>query len=341
MKRNLWTRVVLALSVVTIGVPVAVSGHGEPSDVEFALQGPAFAPGVANPALVSPEWVKKGISYPKALGHPDLRVQMDQNLYDALTPMIESYAKEHRLRVLIEKGTCGTSSGPIERKEADMAGFCCPPAPYDRLPGIVFHTIGIVPTVLITHPDNPIDTVSFGEVQRIYSGTIRSWKELADPKAKSLSGSIQPVARLHCETRPGHWRNILDNKDLFVPHTLFVASIPDMMDAVAANPDSFGWVSRWVVELKENKGRVKRLKLNGVDADDTQAVAQGKYPYYKTMNLTTWEGAAAKFTANQIIDHLLNKFDQVTQKAYIVHANLLRQNKWLFSGNELIGKPEK
>ncbi|MBF0136601.1 MAG: substrate-binding domain-containing protein [Magnetococcus sp. DMHC-1] len=329
------------LVALTTGLSVAVSGFGEQSDVEFALRGPAFTPGAPDPALVSPEWIHKKISYPKAVGHLDLRIQMDQNLFDALTPIIENYAKEKNLRVQIEKGTCGTSSGPIERKEADMAGFCCPPAPYDRLPGIVFHTIGIVPTVLITHPDNPVGSVSFGEVQKIYAGKIRSWKELSDPKSKSMTGSIQPVARLHCETRPGHWRDILDNKNLFFQQTIFVASIPDMVDAVAANPNAFGWVSRWVVENQANKGRVKFVKLGGVDPDDTQAVAQGRYPYFKVMNLTTWEGAAAKPQANQVIDYLLNQFNQVKQQAFIVHASQLRQNKWIFSGNELIGMPAK
>ncbi|MBF0428224.1 MAG: hypothetical protein HQL94_04820 [Magnetococcales bacterium] len=222
-----------------------------------------------------------------------------------------------------------------------MAGFCCSPAPFDRLPGIVFHTIGIVPTVFITHPGNPITNVSFGEVQKIYSGEIREWKELADPQAKTLQGTIRPVARLHCETRPGHWRDILDNKNLFLQQTHFVSSIPDMVDAIAANPNGFGWVSRWVVEDAANKGRVKWLKLNGVDADDVQAVASGKYPYFKVMDMTTWEGTPANPKANQLIDSLLNHFDSVQQKAFIVHATQLRQNGWLFEGNELIGKPTK
>ncbi|MBF0308945.1 MAG: hypothetical protein HQL56_05405 [Magnetococcales bacterium] len=329
------TCAVLALAL--ISVTTVQAGQ---SDIDFAIQGPAFLPGKADPTLVSPQWVKKGITYPEGGGKPDLRIEMDQNLYDALTPIVESYGRDNHLEIRINKGTCGTSSGPLSKKESDMAGFCCPPAPYDRLPGIVFHTVGIVPTVFITHPDNPVTNITFGEVQKIFTGEIREWQELSDAKAAGRKGTIRPVARLHCETRPGHWRDILDNKNLFLQQTHFVSSIPDMVDAVAANPDAFGWVSRWVVENPANKGRIKWLKLDGVDADDAKSVAAGKYIYYKVMNMTTWEGAAANAKADRLIEHLLTRFDPAKHASFIVHANVLRQNGWMFEGNELIGKPK-
>ncbi|MBF0272271.1 MAG: hypothetical protein HQL98_09440 [Magnetococcales bacterium] len=309
------------------------------SDLDFALQGPSFEPGKPNPKLVTPEWIQKGITHPTG-GEPfDLQIEMDQNLYEALTPLVEQYAAGRGLKVRINRGTCGTSSGPLAKKEADMAGFCCPPASYDRLPGIVFHTIGIVPTVFITHPGNPVTRITFGEVQKIYSGDLREWRELSDPAAREMTGTIQPVARLHCETRPGHWREILDNKSLFFQYALFVSSIPDMVDTVASNPNAFGWISRWVVEKPTNKGRVRWLKLNGVDPDDTQAVSEGKYPYFKVMNMTTWEGAGASPLADRLIDHLLNRSDPAQNAAFIVPASALRRHGWRFDGNELIGTP--
>ncbi|MBF0214979.1 MAG: hypothetical protein HQM00_15690 [Magnetococcales bacterium] len=334
MNSYCWTRFLLILMVFLPGLV-----QGGQSDIDFALQGPAFEPGKPNPRLVSPEWIKKGITHPPGAGKVDLIIEMDQNLYDALTPIVEQYAREHHLEVRVNKGTCGTSSGPLAKKQSDMAGFCCPPASYDRLPGIVFHTIGIVPTVFLVHPDNPVERVTFGEVQKIYSGDLREWSELSDPKAKGKSGMIQPVARLHCETRPGHWRDILDNKNQFLQQTHFVSSIPDMVDAVAVHPEGFGWVSRWVVEKPGNRERVKMVRLNDTDADDAQAVAAGKYPYFKVMNMTTWEGAGANPLADRLIEHLLNRFDQVKQAGFIVHAKELRRHGWRFEGNELIGMP--
>ncbi|MBF0419308.1 MAG: hypothetical protein HQL78_03995 [Magnetococcales bacterium] len=314
--------------------------QGGASEIDHTLQGPAFVPGKPNPALVTPDWIAKGITHPASAGPVDLIVEMDQNLYDALTPIIERYGKENKLAIRINKGTCGTSSGPLSKKEADMAGFCCPPAPFDRLPGIVFHTIGIVPTVFIVHPSNPLTDIRFAEVQQLFNGTIHDWNELADPKAKSVNGAIQPVARLHCETRPGHWRDILDNKNMFQQQTHFTSSIPDMVDYVATSPLAIGWVSRWVVELPANKGRVKVLHLDGVDADDAKAVAAGRYPYYKVMNVSTWTGAAANPRADRLVETLLNHPDQLGNAAFIAHAKDLRQNGWRFDGNELIGKPQ-
>ncbi|MBF0191827.1 MAG: hypothetical protein HQL99_11920 [Magnetococcales bacterium] len=319
----------------------SVSAQAGQSDLDFALRGPSFEPGKPDPRLVTPEWIRKGITHPSDGQRFDLHIEMDQNLYDALTPLVEQYAAGNGLKVRINRGTCGTSSGPLAKKQADMAGFCCPPASYDRLPGIVFHTIGIVPTVFITHPSNPVTRITFGEVQKIYSGELREWRELSDPAAREMPGAIQPVARLHCETRPGHWREILDNKNLFFQNSLFVSSIPDMVDTVASNPHAFGWVSRWVVEKPANKKRVRWLKLDGIDPDDTRSVAEGKYPYFKVMNMTTWEGAGANPRADRLIDHLLNGADPTRDAPFIVHAHALRRHGWPFDGNELIGIPNR
>jgi phosphate transport system substrate-binding protein len=311
---------------------------GASQSFDKSLQGPKFSkPGDAK-GLVNANWKSKKITYPKSVGKPDIFVSLDQHFYPAAKPVIENYAKTHGLNVVIHEGTCGTSAGMVTTKAADITGYCCPPALSDRLPGLVFHTIGLIPNVLITHHDNPIRSVSQGEAQKLFSGAITSWQKLSDKMAKSYKYNVNPVTRLHCKIRPGHWRILLDNEDLHSPMIHNVSSIPDMKEIVAADPFSIGFIARWQMTTKELQ-RINMLKLNGIHPDDHKAVAQGRYPLYNVLNISTWSGSAYKQKAEKLVHHLIKYQDRYDPKMYIIPAKKLKAAGWVFYGNELIGEP--
>ncbi|MBF0381932.1 MAG: hypothetical protein HQL69_12995 [Magnetococcales bacterium] len=306
--------------------------------MDKTLQGPKFSqPGEAK-GLVEDTWLKKKVNYPKSVGKPDIFISLDQHFYPAAKPIIESYAKTNGLKIVLHEGTCGTSAGMVFKKAADITGYCCPPALTDRLPGLVFHTVGIIPNVLITHKENPVKNISGSEAQKLFSGDISSWQKLADKRAKSYKYSVNPVTRLHCKIRPGHWRILLDNEDLHSPMIQNVSTIPDMKDAVSADPYSVGFIARWLMTKKELQ-RLNMLNLNGIDPDDHKAVAQGRYPLYNVLNVSTWSGGGYSRKAEKLVQHLLKQQDKFDPKMYIIPANKLKASGWLFNGNELIGEP--
>jgi hypothetical protein len=152
--------------------------------------------------------------------------------------------------------------------------------------------------------------------------------------------AVHPIARLHCPVRPGHWRLLLDNEELFSPDMTDVGAIEDMVRVVAADPQAMGYETLWMVRHHQALGKVKPVRLNGVNPDDGEALAQGRYPLYRVYNVTTWEGAAGNPLAGELVRHLLDRAQAVDSRFSMVSFNRLRERGWRFEGDELVGAPE-
>ena len=188
------------------------------------------------------------------------------------------------------------------------------------------------------HPDNPVNDITLEEARQIFMGETYRWSEL-NVKGEDLP--IQPIGRLHCKLRPGHWRLLLENEDLFSPGLLEVGAIPDMITRVSDHIMSIGYETSWMIHLLKDHGKVKKLKIDGYDPDDLSGLASGKYPLYRVYTLTTWEGEEVEnFEAQQLVDFLLKQTEQLRSKMSIVSSDRLRKAGWKFQGNELVGVPE-
>lgn len=305
------------------------------------LEGKAFSD-PSKQVQMPEEWIKKSIIYDKNNQGADLVISFNQQNYHTFLPIIQDYAKKHDLNIKISEGTCGNSAGVLANKAVDMAMFCCPPGENDRLPGIIFHTLGVTPIALLVHPDNPIGDVTLKIARDIFSGEIHKWSELRDasgqPGANLL---VRSVGRLHCKRRPGHWKLLLDNIDLFSPRLSEVGAIPDMISVVSANPGAIGYETLWMAHHRYREiGRVKALKIDGLAPDELEHLISGKYPLYRVFSITTWEGKGlANPHAQKLVDYLLKKTEQLENKLGIIPAFRLRKAGWKFEGNELVGEP--
>jgi hypothetical protein len=194
-----------------------------------------------------PEWVKKPITNEKWADKADVSVTLEQDVYQMILPLIQKYAKQRGLKISVKEGTCGISAGMLARKAVDVGGFCCPPGREDRLPGLSFHTLGIVAKAFLVHPENPVESVSAMELRDIFQGKLYRWSQLKTRNGKpGPQWVIRSIGRLHCPLRPGHWRLLLDNPDLFSPRLYEVGSMPDMIAQVSANKGAIGWeVPAW------------------------------------------------------------------------------------------------
>lgn len=287
-----------------------------------------------------PEWGEAPVVYERWAAGADLAVTLDQHLYPALLPLIQEYARERGIRIAVQEGTCGISAGKLEGKHADIGGFCCPAGYSDRLPGLRFHTLGIASLALLTHAENPVESVSLREARRLFQGHVSHWDAV-----KVLSGSggraerVRPIARLHCKARPGHWRLLLSDQDRFSPRLREVSTIPDMISGVASSKGAIGYETLWMVEHNGGTGRVRTLKIDGVMPESDGQLVRGDYPLYRTYNLTTWEGVAANPHAGKLVAWLMENSDRVDPRFGIIPATRLREAGWLFRDQELIGEP--
>lgn len=301
------------------------------------------APPFSDPAVVTEmpgDWQARPLA--RVPADADLSVILDQQIYPALLPFLQDFARREHLRIAVESGTCGIASGALTRKEIDIGGYCCPPERGDRLPGLRFHTIGITAIAVITHPANPVGNLTLDETRKLFGGQISAWRDLTggDKPRAPFDEPVFVASRLHCKSRPGHWRLLLDNGDLFAPQAQDVGSIPDMVRTTSVFRGAIGYETNWHVALHASKAPVKIATIDGADPRDPEAVATLRYPLYEAMTLTTWEGTAANPVADRLVAFLLSQAGAVGEAYGLVPAERLRRAGWKFNGDELIGEPD-
>ena len=300
-----------------------------PSSGDQELRGPAFS----DPSIIhipDAQWADKPIKYSDDNTDADLVVDMNQQLYPFLLPSIEEFAREEKIEVKVYEGTCGKAAGRLNRKEIDVGGFCCPPGKLDRLPGLRYHTLGISPLAILVNGANKVDGITLEQARQIFQGSITSWASLG-----GTDDPISMIASLHCGKRPGHWRLLLDNENLFSTRFLEVGDMPDQIRLISSTPNAIGYETLWVASRFGEKAAVKGLKLNGIDPSDSS------YPIYRVFNVTTWQGEGlGNPHAAKLVDLLMRKIEEIGPSYGLVPASRLRKAGWKFEGAELVGEPD-
>jgi len=282
-------------------------------------------------------WEARPIKHLAKHRDADLVIALGQQSYPLFHELIPQYAKAHKLKIVVEQGTCGITSGRLLKKKVDVGAYCCPPGKNDRLPGLKFYSLGISPIALIVNPRNPLQNVSSKQAKQIFNGEVSHWSEI-DPGNHQL---IKPVGRLHCKTRPGHWRSLLKTEDDFSPRLFEVGVIPDMMSQVAHSASSIGWETPMMIDQHQKRGAVKMLNIDGHAPSDIDYVLTGKYPLYRSYTLTAWTTKSKmNDEAIKLIKYLREYVEQIHEEINFIPVSRLRKAGWKFSGDELIGEPE-
>ncbi|MFC1769810.1 substrate-binding domain-containing protein [Nitrospirota bacterium] len=335
--RTISTLIILNLFIISLLIPSHIAFAGKRSLVldpfDYMTKKVPKAANWRNQAIKYEDWAKEA----------DLAVTLDQHLYQVMLPFVQKYAKENNLDIAVKEGTCGISAGLLSRKAVDIAGFCCPPGESDRLPGLEFHTVGIAPLAIIINQDNKIEGLTDEQVRLIFSGKISNWSEVASTNnIKGQDLPISPITRLHCKTRPGHWRLILDNEDEFGYNIKDIGTIPDMIRSVASYAGAIGHIATWNIHKYENKYKVKALKLNGINPEDKSALLEGRYPYYRAYNITSWKNNGKENPlAKGLIEYLMKNTDKLDKNFSMVPSAELRKKGWKFVDDELMGTLNK
>lgn len=299
------------------------------------LQGNAFDY-TAEKIPKSNSWANQKIQYDSWAKNADIAVLLDQHLYDILLRLVQTYAVENNIDIAVKEGTCGISAGLLTSKSVDVAGFCCPAGRLDRLPGLEFHTVGVGPLAIIVHKDNPVKNITAEQARQLFSGDIKNWSELGGPDMR-----VVPIARLHCKARPGHWRLILDNEELFSPAMVEVGDIPAMVRVVANDIRAVGHLATWNIHKYADQWQVKALEIDGMNPNNLESLESGKYPFYRSYNITSWASRTTHdIKATALVRYLIENTYKVDDRFNMVPAARLRKAGWKFNMDELIGEPD-
>jgi phosphate transport system substrate-binding protein len=159
--------------------------------------------------------------------------------------------------------------------------------------------------VFLVNIDNPIDSLTLDQIQKIYSGEITNWKD--------VGGDDVPIRAMQRPVNSGSQTGFLDlvMKDLtpmIPPVEWVVAEMGSLVDTVAAydnRPDAIGYSYYYYVTDMKNNPNIKLLKVNGIQPDPTTS-SNSTYPIHTNYYAIIRKDELVKSDARNILKYLLS-----------------------------------
>jgi phosphate transport system substrate-binding protein len=196
----------------------------------------------------------------------------------ALLPLTQQAAKEFKKanrKVTISVSGSSSIAGPQSVLKgsatigaADWDATKAVPG-FKAFEGLVAYKIAVIPFATIVHKDNKVKNLTTKQLQDIYTGKIKNWKEVGGDDAE-----IVVVTRsVGSGTRVNYIEKALDGVDINDKSSNVVKAgkSGEMVTKVQENKNAIGYV-----DLPYVKGNIKAVDFNGVAAT-VENVKYGKY----------------------------------------------------------------
>lgn len=149
-----------------------------------------------------------------------------------------------------------------------------------------FNPVALDGLVFVTHPDNPVEALTSGELQAIFNGRITNWQ--------AVGGPVQEIVLLSREQGSGLrtlLRQRLMAEQRLSPNALLQTGSEALLAAVAENPAAIGYssmssASQVTVNMLQLDGRAATMRTT---ADQTYPLTTPLYFVAATENEPTGE----------------------------------------------------
>ena len=151
--------------------------------------------------------------------------------------------------------------------------------------------------VFVVNADNPVDSLTTEQLQKIYTGEITNWSEVG-----GADGEIACIGReANSGTRDG-FESITGTEDT-CKLSQELTSTGAVIEAVKNSPNAIGYASLSAVEGKEG---IKALTVNGVACSE-ETVLDGSYEIQRPFVLVTKSDASLSTAAQAFFDYATSK----------------------------------
>ena len=189
----------------------------------------------------------------------------------------KQYAKDKKGKIVLQPFSTVSGLDAVANGSADIGGSAR--GKYARRAeeaNINFVPVALDAVVPITHPRNPVSSLTLKQLHNIYYGRITNWKDLGgEDKPINLYAIAAPLDGVEFSMR----ELIFNNGDQRVAAPRLYLNTVKLEEAVALDPAGLGLST--LASVHANKG-VKMLSVEGVAASTT-TVANATYPLYITL----------------------------------------------------------
>jgi len=214
-----------------------------------------------------------------ATGDKAIQISGDPCSLPLMKKLVEGYTEKVNSKFKAEFSTVGCMMGVYmaANNKSDI-GVSTQNGLQSNLPkDAELSVIGKAPIVLVVNKNNPVNNLSYKDIQGIFSGKIKNWKELGGNDLEIKNVMLEPCVR----------------------HTMSKKVLPYGKDITKLVPEKKGNpVLHTNAMVAKNQGAigqqlygyedgsVKVLTIDGV-LPDNNTITSGKYPFFEEYNIVT------------------------------------------------------
>ncbi len=171
--------------------------------------------------------------------------------------------------------------------------------------------------VFITHKDNPIESLTVEQIQKIYTGEIKNWKEVGgkDEKIRAFQREKNSGSQTAMENL------VMGGSDMIDPiEVKIIVGMGELVDTVAEYENetaSLGYTYRYYIDTLYKNDNIKTIAVNGIAPTD-ENIRSESYPFTTNYYGVIREGDEDK-VGGQFLNWILSDEGQkcVAQAGYI------------------------
>ena len=152
--------------------------------------------------------------------------------------------------------------------------------------------------IFITHKENPVDSLTVEQIQKIYTGEISNWKDVGGKDAEIEAFQREPNSGSQTTME----KQVMKNKPMLTTDRVSVlVSMNHLVDSVAEyknGPASIGYTFKYYIDTLYKNANIKTIKVDGI-APTEDNIRSGAYPfttcYYGVIRTDDEEHTGGKF----------------------------------------------
>jgi len=98
-----------------------------------------------------------------------------------MSALADGYQKHCGVEVTLEGGGATRGIRDVAAGKADLGGTCRHKLDRADEAAAVLHPVGWDAIVVVVHPDNPVQDISFGDLKKVLTGKVDNWRQLGGP----------------------------------------------------------------------------------------------------------------------------------------------------------------
>jgi len=160
--------------------------------------------------------------------------------------------------------------------------------------------------VFITHKDNPVDSLTIEQIQDIYTGKIKNWREVGgeDLEIRAYQRERNSGSQTAMEQMVMPGKKMLPAEVVRVEMYYGMGALVDAVAEYENGPASIGYSYYYYLNNLYKNENIKTLKINGISPENENLIS-GAYPFSTNYFAVMRSGEADDSPARRLRDYLI------------------------------------